>query len=101
MPFDPTSVLIALFGTDLSVDSFEGGEATLDFWLRSQASESHCPRCEQPTGRIHSHYHRVLRDAPVGGTPVILHLNLRRFRYRQPTCPQRIFCERVPTLALL
>ena len=31
MPLDPTSVLIALFGTALSVDSFEGGGATLDF----------------------------------------------------------------------
>ena len=80
MPLDPTSVLIALFGTDLIVDSFERDGATLDFWLRSQVPESHCPRCGQPTARIHSHDHRVLRDVPLGGTPVILHLNLRRFR---------------------
>ena len=87
MLFDPTSVFIALFGTDLSVDSFEGGGSTLDFRLRSQVPESHCPRCGQPTGRIHSHYRRVLRETPIGSKPVILHLNLRRFRCRQPQYP--------------
>lgn len=82
MPLDPTSVLIGLFGTDLSVNSFKGGGATLNFWLRSQVSESHCPQRGQPTGRIHRHDHRVLRNVPIGGTPVILHVNLRRFHCR-------------------
>src|SRR5260370_28936707 len=57
-----------------------------------------CPGCRRRSHAIHSHYERRLQDLPCCGRPVVLHLRVRRFRCRFPTCRRRIFTERVPTL---
>jgi transposase len=57
-----------------------------------------CPTCQHQTRRIHSHYVRRAADLPWLGTAVRLEVRVRRFFCDQPSCPQRIFCEHVPTV---
>lgn len=71
--------------------------ATVD--LVSVQHSAACPRCGTPTTRIHSRYTRTLADLPWAGFAVQLHLTVRKFRCPVATCPQKIFTERLPTLA--
>jgi transposase len=48
---------------------------------------------------MHSHYTRLLADLPWQGRIVVLQIQARRFRCRQPACPRRIFAERLPVAA--
>lgn len=58
-----------------------------------------CPACGSVSWRIHSRYTRTVADLPWHNTPVWLQLQVRRFFCDVPTCPRRIFVERVPTVA--
>ncbi|NLX21036.1 MAG: transposase family protein [Phycisphaerae bacterium] len=49
--------------------------------------------------RVHSHYSRVLADLPWHGTPVQLHLDVRRFFCSNLCYRRRIFVERLPQVA--
>ncbi len=55
-----------------------------------------CPRCEQPSERMHSHYMRTVADLPCGGRRVRLHFVVRKFVCPTRDCPQQIFTERRP-----
>lgn len=57
-----------------------------------------CPACNQSSQSGHSHYRRFLQDLPWQGVSVILWVTVRRFRCRNPVCPRRIFCERLPNI---
>jgi transposase len=57
-----------------------------------------CPVCECKSGRLHSHYERIVSDLPWGGRSVKLSLKVRRFRCPEPSCPRRVFAERLPAL---
>ncbi len=58
-----------------------------------------CPLCSQLSLSIHSHYRRVLRDAPCAGRRVQLFLTMRKFYCRNPLCERKVFTERLPTFA--
>jgi transposase len=55
-----------------------------------------CPLCGKAARRIHSRYQRTVTDVPVQRTAVLLVLQVRKFYCDQPTCPRRIFTERLP-----
>lgn len=55
-----------------------------------------CPVCGISAHRVHSRYKRTVKDLSVQTRQVILHLHVRKFYCDQPTCPQRIFAERLP-----
>jgi transposase len=55
-----------------------------------------CPVCGVGSRRIHSHYARTRTDLPWGQHRVRLQLSVRKFRCATPTCPRRIFTERLP-----
>jgi transposase len=57
-----------------------------------------CPRCGQPSTRIHSRYTRRLADLPWHGIAVKLVLQTRKFFCDTPECACRIFTERLPEL---
>ncbi|HLW03642.1 MAG TPA: ISL3 family transposase [Ktedonobacterales bacterium] len=57
---------------------------------------AHCPLCGTKAQRVHSWYQRTVMDLPLQHTPVLLHLRGRKFYCDQPTCPRRIFTERLP-----
>lgn len=48
---------------------------------------------------MHSHYRRVLRDAPCAGRRVQLCLTVRKFYCRNPECERKIFTERLSQFA--
>jgi transposase len=57
-----------------------------------------CPECHQPSARIHGRYRRTVADLPCAGRNVILVLTVRKFVCGTPTCPRKIFTERLPGL---
>lgn len=57
-----------------------------------------CPRCHNPSTRIHSRYRRMVRDLPVSEWNVSVLLQVRRFLCDQSGCLQRTFAEPLPEL---
>ena len=57
-----------------------------------------CPECHQPSTRIHGTYQRTVADLPCAGRNVLLMLTVRKFVCSTPTCPHKIFTERLPGL---
>jgi transposase len=55
-----------------------------------------CPLCSGLSSSIHSHYRRVLHDAPCAGRRVQLLLTVRKFYCRNPYCKRKVFTERLP-----
>jgi transposase len=66
--------------------------------VASTAPAADCPRCGNPTSRLHSRYRRTVADLPCQDRPVALRLMVRRFRCSRSDCPQVVFCERLPGL---
>lgn len=66
---------------------------------RCETASACCPSCQQPSGRVHSYRTRILQDLPSLGLPVILRLQVRRFRCPQPDCARRTFTEPLTPLA--
>ena len=57
-----------------------------------------CPLCQQPSERVHGDYVRTVADLPCAGRRVILALTVRKFVCATPTCPRKIFTERLSEL---
>jgi len=55
-----------------------------------------CPLCSEMSSSIHSHYRRVLRDAPCVGRRIQLFLTVRKFYCRNLYCSRKVFTERLP-----
>jgi transposase len=66
--------------------------------LGATAPQATCPICGTGSEAIHSHYQRTIADLPWGHQTVRLHLCVRKFFCRQPTCTRRIFTERLPAI---
>jgi transposase len=78
-----------------------------------RADSACCPRCGQEPARVHGGYARTVADGAAGGRPVLIVLQVRRFRCRNPACPAVTFAEQaggvseryrrrsVPLLAML
>jgi transposase len=66
--------------------------------LTAPAPAACCPRCALPSSSVHRRSQRRLTDLPWGTRPVHLQLAVRKFVCRNPSCPRRIFTERVPEL---
>jgi transposase len=58
-----------------------------------------CPVCGHTSESLHSCYCRRLQDLPWQGASVQIVATVRRFRCRNPDCPRRVFCERLPQVA--
>lgn len=59
-----------------------------------------CPSCQHNSNRIHSYYHRTLKDLPIADHPVQLHLTVQRFRCLNQACARKTFAESLTGLAL-
>jgi len=57
-----------------------------------------CPECHQLSACIHGHYQRTVADLPCAGRNVILALTVRKLVCSTPTCPRKIFTERLAGL---
>jgi transposase len=49
-----------------------------------RAEAACCPRCGQESARVHGGYARLVTDGAAGGRPVLIVLQVRRFRCRNP-----------------
>src|SRR5215207_771764 len=70
--------------------------SSLTLVVRATRAPAECPRCHQPSTRVHSYYIRSVADLPWHGVAVKLELRTRRFRCRNSLCTKRVFCERLP-----
>ena len=90
--------LLLSLSPDLWIDQITATTTVLLVQLVSTQPASHCPLCGQASEQVHSRYRRVVADVPCGSKPVRLSLEVRKFFCRTPTCPRRIFTERIPDL---
>jgi transposase len=70
----------------------DAGEAVV-ISASCRAESARCPRCGQQSSQVHGGYSRVVADGAVGGRPVLIALQVRRFRCLQPECPAVTFAE--------
>ena len=50
-----------------------------DIWVEPTVPGAVCPRCGQPSTAYHDSYERTVRDLPILGRPVYLHMLQRSF----------------------
>jgi len=67
---------------------------------RAAGSTASCPDCGQWSERVHSRYMRSLADAAVGGQPVRIQLQVRRFACARTACARKTFVEQVDDLTV-
>jgi transposase len=84
--------------TPLQLDTWEIDEAhaQITLLISSAQTAARCPACNIPARYVHSHYTRTLADLPWGGYGITWQLRVRKFFCRRPTCPRRLFTERLP-----
>ena len=92
----PTTLLPKAPGLRLEEVAIDAESVSLSDASTRPSTE--CPACGRGTGRLHSHYRRTVSDLPWGGRSVRLFLRVRRFRCANPSCPHRIFAERLPSV---
>jgi transposase len=80
----------------LCLDGLDSGPAGLVLTVAAKARAARCPGCGGRSRRVHSRYTRTVKALPWAELPVRLRLQARRFFCDSPTCPQRIFTERLP-----
>src|SRR6266567_6484751 len=86
---------IAALPKQLAVMDIEMSDDVLTITTLSTQACPCCPLCGKPSARIHSRYQRRLADLPSTGQPVRFLLTVRKFFCDEPTCPRKIFTERL------
>src|SRR5262245_952508 len=82
----------------LRLQCISASEKTITLIATTIQPRASCPRCQQSSTRVHSHYVRTVADLPWLGVAVRLELHTRCFFCRQPRCQQQLFCERLPAM---
>jgi transposase len=77
------------------IDAVRRVKAELIIEAHTARPSARCPRCQQPSSRVHSRDIRSPRDLPVSHQRVQLRLRVRRFFCDQPAYPRRTFAERL------
>src|SRR6266704_85222 len=80
------------------IGQVEIAQAQLTVEVISTHPFARCPGCGSPSEHIHCQYQRTVHDVPCGGRRVVLRLCVRKFFCRVPTCPRKVFAERLPDL---
>lgn len=88
-----------LLGEGLELTQMERDEDQLVLHVTATSPSALCPLCQQPAIRLHSRYHRVVRDLPCVGQQVRLILHVRKFFCETVECVRKVFAERLPQRA--
>src|SRR6266581_5417240 len=80
------------------IGQVEIAQAQLTVEVSSTHPFAYCPSCGSPSEHVHCQYQRTVHDVPCGGRRVVLRLRVRKFFCRVPTCPRKVFAERLPDL---
>src|SRR3989440_4298453 len=86
------------FPAGITIDSIDPSANELMMRVACDFPSMPCPECQQPSARIHSRYQRLIADLPCAGRHVLLMLTVRKFVCSSPSCPRKIFTERLPGL---
>ena len=73
------------------MDKIECTPSAVVFRARWWPAEAACPACGTWSSRVHSSYVRQVRDLPLGGRPVLIHLAIRRFLCKNAACKKVTF----------
>ncbi len=84
--------------TVITVEQVVPDDTEIVLVARTRRPSASCPVCGQASRRVHSWYTRSLRDLPWQGLAVRMELHTRRWFCDSPSCPRRIFTERLPTV---
>jgi transposase len=95
----PTCILVDPAVVQCCAINFEEAEPSIRLRMDARPSTALCPKCTQPSGRIHSRYRRKLADLPWANIPVLIELGVRRFFCNNAECACLIFSERLTTVA--
>jgi len=79
------------------IDQIDRSNHRITLCARLSGTAASCPGCRAESQRVHGHYWRCLGDLPC--CPVILRVQVRRFRCVNDTCPRRTFGETLPDIA--
>jgi transposase len=66
--------------------------------VSSNRTSCPCPVCSTPSEAVHSFYRRHPQDLPCAGQRIQILLSVHKFFCRVPTCPRKVFTERLPEL---
>lgn len=77
--------------SEITVTGVEISPETISIYCESKFSQAHCPFCLKPCSTVNQRYERTVRDLPISGRRVILHLTTAQFHC--PDC-DRFFYER-------
>ena len=83
----------------LHVDALMVADDELTIRTSTVSTDVRCPLCGEPTDRVHSRPIRTLADLPWADVVVHLQVQIRKFFCDTPTCPRRIFSERLDGIA--
>ena len=86
-------------GAALACETVTIGHGQILISVSSSLPMGICPLCGCSSTRVHSRYFRRLSDLPWHGAQVTVKWQSRRFFCTTPSCPQRIFTERLPHVA--
>ena len=82
-------------GAGLVIEHVQLCDEVVHLFVRTSTSGASCPICAVWSGAFHSRYERTIADLPLADRQVIVHLQVRRFRCHEPTCPRKTFVEQV------
>ena len=85
----------------ISLQTIRSNEKSITLVVRVSQRIAQCPRCQHTSTRVHSHYVRHVADLPWHGVAVRMELHTRRFFCTSEICTQQIFCQRLPSVAVL
>lgn len=82
-------------GSSLRVEGWEdmGNDGCVTLYVRSTEEGASCPYCGQYSEKVHSRYHRHLRDLPALGKEVSICFEARKFFCNNQQCRYRTFAE--------
>jgi hypothetical protein len=83
----------------LRVHRVEDAGAAVMIAASCRADSACCPRCGLESARVHGGYARTVADGAAGGRPVLIVLQVRRFRCRNPQCPAVTFAGQAAGLS--
>lgn len=84
----------------IGLEGFISNADSITMVVRSFQRTASCPLCSEPSNSLHGNYIRQVADLPWHGVKVRLELKVRKFRCRNDLCPRKVFCERLPRVAV-
>lgn len=84
----------------IGLEGFISNADSITIVVRSFQKSSCCPLCREPSSSLHGNYIRRIADLPWHGIAVRLQLKVRKFRCRNEICSRKVFCERLPKVAV-